>query len=758
MALPPRTVILGSPPSPTHKVDPLELADLLETMNVDAEAAQTAAIEAASARDAAFVNADVYADIATGRAAVADGEQFMVVDGSEIVRYRRDTSTTQTEMARYYNTEGVDDPQRNVWGVFFYNPHYEQDGTDLYVKPMPYGGGSNVAYIRGGFLPNAAWTYADILADLAGMATPSGSALGVTSPSGVTDCIRLSGFVTLYYDIATASWGWASRAAQKSGRVKVIENNGDMVAASSERPEALYKLAKTEITKTRTEHLTPIISATGYPPNIDTVANTLTFTIDTLVMHRNVSYRVDATTAIDLTTVASTTKVVYMDLRDKSFVLRAYNSAFTEVEKQFFVLLAVIRYSVPNVHMAISCQYTVDGRSPWAGLDAKQVEWAAIFTPLNGSPTPTTNLPNYDTATDTLTFYPDTIFASGDNRWVLSSGASITLSGSSANRIFWDTATSTLVFKAWSSNLTRAEAAKYVLVAAIRDGTAAGVPPVISMMCPYTVDGKLLGYIADYAAMSAENRAGAALEGIMHRGYSATSPENTLAAYKAAAGVKNYTVEGDIRWTSDNVAVLLHDSTIDRTSDGTGAISGMTLATAKTYDFGSWKSSAYTGEEIPTWDEFLILAKKLDLFGYFEIKIEASVAQIQGLIASVAKAGMKGRVQFDSFSLTNIQKVVAEDATQDVGYLVGELTVDADWTTAVANAAALLGGNNRVAIEPPLASLTKARVEEAHEAGLRVVVYTINSASDVYTLADMGVDGIMTDALNIAQVIRDNEL
>ncbi|MEO1950878.1 SGNH/GDSL hydrolase family protein [Thioclava sp.] len=68
----------------------------------DAEAGAVAAQGAAeTARDAAFVNADVYADIATGRAAVADGEQFQVVSGDEIVRYRRDSSTTQTEMARY---------------------------------------------------------------------------------------------------------------------------------------------------------------------------------------------------------------------------------------------------------------------------------------------------------------------------------------------------------------------------------------------------------------------------------------------------------------------------------------------------------------------------------------------------------------------------------------------------------------------------------------------------------------------------------
>ena len=393
--------------------------------------------------------------------------------------------------------------------------------------------------------------------------------------------------------------------------------------------------------------------------------------------------------------------------------------------------------------------------SPYQDRDG---EWAAIFGPLSGSPTDTTNLPSYDTTTKLLTFYQDTILRAKSDQWVLPSDTTIDLNlGSSATKVYWDTATDTFVAIVWSVNLTNAQRTTYVQVAAVRDGTAVGVPPVISMPCPYTVDGKLLGYIPEYATLGVDNRPGDALEGIMHRGYSSIAPENTLAAYKAAAAARRYVVEGDIRWTSDNEAVLLHDATVDRTSDGTGAIDGMTLATAKTFDFGSWKDAAYTGETIPTWKEFLILAKKLNLFGYFEIKVEATTVQIQGLLQDIEDAGMKGRIQLDSFSLANIQNVIAEDATQDVGYLVGALS-DSAFTTAVANAAALIGASNRVAIEPIYTDATAARVEEAHQAGLRYVVYTVNSVTDVYSLADMGVDGIMTDALNIAQVIRDNEL
>jgi len=662
----------------------------------------------------------------------------------------------------------LDDPQRLIPGVFLNDAYYERDGLNLYIKPQPFEGGANVAYVRGGFLPDASFTYAQIKSDLSAMPTPSGCALGVTSPLGETDCIRLYLASALYYVPDQGAWEWDIRKPNQTGKVKVVENNYTQVGDCLERPVILSKLLQRElagldigsaVAATGSEHLTPIISAASVAPNIDTVANTLTFTIDTLIMHQNVAYRIDATTALNLSSVASSTKVVYMDRRNKSLILRAYNSAISDEEKRNFVLVAMLRYTASSINMAISCEYTINGNVPGIGADDLQTQWAAIFTPLGGNPTPTTNLPEYKVATRTLTFYPDTILVSANKRWIIGGGASIAIStASSAWRIFWDTTTDTLIAKPWSTNLTAAEAAKFVLVATIRDGSAASVPPVISMMVPYTVDGLLFGYIPEYATSGAENRAGAALEGIHHRGFSAIAPENTLAAYKASAAARNYVVEGDLHWTSDSVAMLLHDATIDRTSDGTGVLSGMTSAAAKAFDYGTWKGAQFAGEPIPTFDEFLVLAKKLDLFGYFEIKEDITTAQAQALIASVKRAGMRGRIQFDSFYFTALQKIVAADPTQDVGYLVGGLD-DATWTAAIAAAVNnFQTGSNRVAIEPPITNMTTARVEEAHDADLRVVVYTINSEAEVITLGDFGVDGIMTDALNIAQVLRDAEL
>ena len=100
---------------------------------------------------------------------------------------------------------------------------------------------------------------------------------------------------------------------------------------------------------------------------------------------------------------------------------------------------------------------------------------------------------------------------------------------------------------------------------------------------------------------------------IAHRGYSAVAPENTIPAYILAKQMGYKYVECDVSFTSDNVAVLLHDSTIDRTSNGTGSIADMPYEQAAQYDYGSWKSSEYTGTTIPTFEEFIMLCKKIGL-------------------------------------------------------------------------------------------------------------------------------------------------
>jgi glycerophosphoryl diester phosphodiesterase len=86
---------------------------------------------------------------------------------------------------------------------------------------------------------------------------------------------------------------------------------------------------------------------------------------------------------------------------------------------------------------------------------------------------------------------------------------------------------------------------------------------------------------------------------IGHRGNDLFAPENTVASFAAALGKADY-VEFDGRLSSDGVLVVMHDDTVDRTTDGTGTIASKTLAQLQALDAGSWFSTGFTGEHVPT--------------------------------------------------------------------------------------------------------------------------------------------------------------
>ena len=90
-----------------------------------------------------------------------------------------------------------------------------------------------------------------------------------------------------------------------------------------------------------------------------------------------------------------------------------------------------------------------------------------------------------------------------------------------------------------------------------------------------------------------------------HRGAMATHPENTISAFRAAVEAGAQMVELDVWLTADREMVVMHDATVDRTTNGTGKIVDFTLAEIKKLDAGSWKSNEFEGEKVPTFEEVL---------------------------------------------------------------------------------------------------------------------------------------------------------
>lgn len=181
---------------------------------------------------------------------------------------------------------------------------------------------------------------------------------------------------------------------------------------------------------------------------------------------------------------------------------------------------------------------------------------------------------------------------------------------------------------------------------------------------------------------------------INHRGYSDYAPENTLAAYQQSKLHGYKYVETDISFTHDGVAVLLHDNSVDRTSNGKGKISDLKYNDIARYDFGAWKDPRFKGERIPTLEEFLALCQKLHLRPYIEIKQGITAQQARHIVEQVAKYKLTSRATYISFQYSSLKHILTYRPDARIGYLVTKVTPD-----VIRQTIALRNGRNKVFID-----------------------------------------------------------
>lgn len=236
------------------------------------------------------------------------------------------------------------------------------------------------------------------------------------------------------------------------------------------------------------------------------------------------------------------------------------------------------------------------------------------------------------------------------------------------------------------------------------------------------------------------------VRGINHRGYNYIAPENTIPAYVLSKKYGFDTVETDISFTSDGVPVLLHDDTVDRTSNGTGNISSMTYEEARALDFGSWKSEEYTGTKIPSFDEFVKLCRDIGLNIYAELKGTITQEQAELVAGIIKKYHMENNTTWISFSSVNLAKMVTLFPTARIGFVVS--TVSASTITTASN---LKNGTNEVFIDCP--SITNALVEDCITAGIGVERWTINTR-DAIINSNSYISGFTSDSLNAGKAFN----
>lgn len=222
-----------------------------------------------------------------------------------------------------------------------------------------------------------------------------------------------------------------------------------------------------------------------------------------------------------------------------------------------------------------------------------------------------------------------------------------------------------------------------------------------------------------------------------HRGAKGHAPENTLASFKLAAEMGVDAVETDVHLSKDGEIVLIHDHTVDRTTDGHGFVKDMTLAELKSLDAGRWFDPKFAGERILTLPELLAWAK-----GRVGVALEIKngpiyypgiAAKTIGLLRDFDMLQQAILLSFDHVVLREAKMIGPEVAT---GILYVARLVD---PIAAARAA---GADS---LNPNWSFITPDLVESAHAAGLAVSPWCPNDLDTIRLLDQLGVDSLGTD-------------
>lgn len=225
-----------------------------------------------------------------------------------------------------------------------------------------------------------------------------------------------------------------------------------------------------------------------------------------------------------------------------------------------------------------------------------------------------------------------------------------------------------------------------------------------------------------------------------HRGASAHAPENTLAAFELAVRQGAPAIELDVKLSADGEVVVMHDATVDRTTDGKGRVCNFPLAALRELDAGAWFSDQYRGERIPTLIEVLETIGRrvfinIELTNYTTPR-DALAEKAAALVRSF---DLQARVLFSSFLSHNLKEVA-----QILPLAPRALLAWPGLTGLWARSFGFAFGDYQ-ALHPYLRDVTVHQIARVHRLGRRIHVWTVNTASEIRRLVGWGVDGFFTD-------------
>lgn len=230
---------------------------------------------------------------------------------------------------------------------------------------------------------------------------------------------------------------------------------------------------------------------------------------------------------------------------------------------------------------------------------------------------------------------------------------------------------------------------------------------------------------------------------IAHRGAGKLAPENTLAAFRLGAAHGYRAFECDVKLSGDGVPMLLHDATLERTTSGHGLAVDQDWRALSRLDAGGWHSRQYAGEPLPSLEAIAryCIANRFAL--NIEIKPTPGHEAVTGERVALAAQRLwqgSGLMPFlSSFAPASLAAAQAAVPSMPRGLLIDK--PQADWLDIVDRVGAVAVVANYAIWEP-------ASIEALHAKGLRALAYTVNDPATAVWLTRLGIDGLITDAVD----------
>ena len=231
---------------------------------------------------------------------------------------------------------------------------------------------------------------------------------------------------------------------------------------------------------------------------------------------------------------------------------------------------------------------------------------------------------------------------------------------------------------------------------------------------------------------------------VAHRGAGKLAPENTLAAFRFGASHGYRMFECDAKLSADGVVFLMHDATLDRTTNGHGIGGQQAWSALSQLDAGGWHSRAFAGEPLPTLENLARFCRANDLLLNIEIKPTPGTERETGEVVAREAARLWQGAAIPPL-LTSFQVDALKGAQAVAPGLPRGLLLDTLWNGWLDTALSL--GCQAIVCNHALWDATT--VAQVHGAGLRSLSYTVNDDWAAQRLIDLGTDGIITDRVDL---------